>query len=308
MRKITNEEFVIRSRAVHGDKYDYSEAHYEHSQVKLKIICKTHGAFYQRAGPHMHGHGCARCRSDLLGRRKRLTNEQFIAKCTKVHNGKYSYELVKYTTGQAKVSILCKTHGVFEQTAENHLRGSGCMQCRIDSHRINREAFIKKSVDVHGDKYDYSLVNYVSCMSKVVIICREHGEFKQTPADHMQGYGCPRCHFSKGEEAISSILNALNVNYIAQAKFKGCSHISSLKFDFFIPSLKLLVEYDGEQHFRPVDYFGGDRSFKLIKTRDAIKTAWAKDNGYNLLRLDYTMSREVIEQKIRETLNIKEVA
>jgi very-short-patch-repair endonuclease len=107
---------------------------------------------------------------------------------------------------------------------------------------------------------------------------------------------------------VSNILSKLGIAFSTQVKFPGCRHTSLLKFDFYIPSANTLIEYDGAQHFTNVNFFGGEDGLAKRKLRDSIKTAWAKDNSYNLLRLDYTMSAETIRQKIMEELNIKEVA
>lgn len=128
---------------------------------------------------------------------RRLTQEDFIAKAHRVHGDKYDYSLAKYTKSVNKVKIICPKHGVFEQTASNHLAGKGCPKC-AGNVQSNTAEFIAKARRVHGDKYDYSLVNYTKSANKVKIICPEHGVFEQEANSHLQGFGCPKCYNEHG--------------------------------------------------------------------------------------------------------------
>jgi hypothetical protein len=125
-----------------------------------------------------------------MGRRK--TTEEFIIDAYCKHGDRYNYRLVEYKNNKTKVKIICPIHGIFEQTPHGHLRGYGCLECG-GSKRLTTEEFIKKAKDIHGDKYDYSLVEYKNNKTKVKIICHEHGPFEQTPNDHLKGFGCPKC-------------------------------------------------------------------------------------------------------------------
>ena len=128
---------------------------------------------------------------------KKLTQEEFVARATQVHNGTYDYSLSKYLNGKTEVRIICPIHGEFLQKAHNHLLGYGCTKCGRDStskkQTKTREDFIRKAQKIHSNKYDYSKVEYVNNRSKVCIVCPEHGEFLQIPDKHLQGEGCPKC-------------------------------------------------------------------------------------------------------------------
>lgn len=112
---------------------------------------------------------------------RRLTTEEFITKAREVHGDKYDYSKSVYTTKKEKVIITCPIHGDFEQSPDGHLRGQGCPKCKFEKlandSRGTTEEFIEKAKQVHGDKYDYSKVNYVNARTKVCIVCSEHGEF-----------------------------------------------------------------------------------------------------------------------------------
>ena len=124
----------------------------------------------------------------------KLTTDTFITKAKNVHGDKYDYTLVNYINAQTKIKIICPEHGVFEQTPNNHLSGKkGCPRCG-GTMRLNTNIFIEKSKNIHDDKYDYSLVNYINCETKIKIICPEHGTFEQIPIDHLYNKsGCPYC-------------------------------------------------------------------------------------------------------------------
>ena len=124
---------------------------------------------------------------------KKLTTEEFIDKAKKIHGNKYDYSKVEYINNHTKVCIICPKHGEFWQLPNNHLVGKGCDKCARENNRLNKEEFIKKAKEIHGDKYDYSKVNYINERTKVCIICPEHGEFWQTPSSHLANKGCIKC-------------------------------------------------------------------------------------------------------------------
>ena len=146
------------------------------------------------------------------------SNEQFIEDAKKVHGDKYDYSKVDYKGSFEKIKIICKEHGMFEQTPHTHLRGGGCPKCGIISSTekkvSNTSEFIEKAKQVHGNKYDYSKVEYVNAHKKVCIICQEHGEFWQRPSNHLNGDGCPVCRYSK----ISNKTKKSNEKFIKESK------------------------------------------------------------------------------------------
>jgi Zn finger protein HypA/HybF involved in hydrogenase expression len=148
--------------------------------------------------------------SDIM---RKLTTEQFIEKARAVHENRYDYSLVEYSTNKKKVRISCSAHGVFEQTPNNHLSGNGCPQCTHEFLSAKFRASAAEAIagfrKTHGDKYDYSKMRYVGAMEKVEIICRAHGSFWQAPASHRSGRGCPRCKAEKN--AASKLLNRYSI-------------------------------------------------------------------------------------------------
>ena len=123
---------------------------------------------------------------------KRLTTEEWIERAKKVHGNKYDYSKVEYINNSTKVCVICPIHGEFWMNPSAHVDGKqGCKFC--SGKQLTKEMFIEKAKKIHGNKYDYSKVEYINNRTKVCIICPIHGEFWQTPASHLKGQGCPKC-------------------------------------------------------------------------------------------------------------------
>ncbi len=123
-----------------------------------------------------------------------MNTDDFIRKAVNKHGDKYDYSKSIYTGTNNKISIICKEHGDFEQRSSAHLGGQGCMKCRLENRRTGLDEFLKRSTDIHVDRYDYSLVNeYKNSNTKVDIICKRHGIFKISPHKHLYGQGCAEC-------------------------------------------------------------------------------------------------------------------
>lgn len=195
---LTTEEFIQRARKVHGDKYDYSKTVYKGQDEAVTIICPKHGEFEQTPHRHLYSQGCPHCLKERRSVSKRMTKEMFVEKAKKVHGDKYDYSLVDYQGCDGWVKIICPIHGVFEKQPSIHLYGQGCPQCSKENQRVKRtkttEQFIENAREIHGNKYEYSLVNYINAKQPVNIICPKHGVFEMRPANHITGkQGCPEC-------------------------------------------------------------------------------------------------------------------
>lgn len=142
-KKITTEEFILRSNIIHSYKYDYSNTVYTKSSEKVSIKCKDHGVFEITPNNHLSGKGCKECGYKLSSKKQSLTKEEFILRANKVHNRRYIYDDVIYINGFSKILIKCKLHGIFEQEPLTHLKGVGCPKCNIKG--ISKEKFIEFS-------------------------------------------------------------------------------------------------------------------------------------------------------------------
>lgn len=226
--------------------------------------------------------------------------EQFIEKSNIIHNNYFDYSLSIYINNRTKVKIICPIHGIFEQEPKTHLSGHGCKKCQINNQFNTTDNFIEKSNIVHNNYFDYSLLEYVDNKTNVKIICPIHGEFLQSPKNHKYS-GCPKCNESKGEKMINKILDDKYIKYIKQKKFDKCENIKKLSFDFYLPDYNVCIEYDGEQHYKPITYFGGIKRYEIQKKRDEIKNIYCIENNIKLLRISY---KENIKEKIEKYINI----
>lgn len=224
MKKLAIEDFIARAKQVHGDKYDYSKVLYKNSETKVCIICPEHGEFWQYPLNHLKGYGCKFCGYKVTTNKQKLTTETFIEKARKVHGDKYDYSKVVYgKNNMEKVCIICPIHGEFWMSPSKHLQGQNCPQCVMGG-KLTTEEFIEKARKVHGDKYDYSKVDYIDSRIKVCIICPIHGEFKITPHAHISGRGCQECGYERRR----------NAKRMSQEKFiEKARQIHGDKYDYF---------------------------------------------------------------------------
>jgi len=188
VKKYNSELFIQESTKINNNKYDYSNIIWKNTGIKVKIICNEHGEFEQRPSNHLMGKGCSYCSG--VGR---ITKTIFLERAHKIHGDKYDYIISNNEVRNTKnIEIKCKVHGIFTQTPNNHLKGTGCPNCCKNA-KITNEKFLERSKKIHGDKYDYSNVEYIHITKPVKIICKVHGEFEQTPREHFSGCGCYKC-------------------------------------------------------------------------------------------------------------------
>jgi len=215
-KRKTTAEFIEDAKKVHGDLYDYSKVEYLGNKKKVIMSCKVHGEFEQVPSSHLSKRGCSMCGSIRTSEKLSSSINEFIEKANQIHKCIYDYSQVKYINAHTKVIIICKIHGKFEQTPNSHLQKVGCPKCGIENisqnNRFTTKEFIEKAKKVHQDIYNYLRVKYINNATKVKIICREHGEFEQTPANHLQGVGCPVCSGNKQLTTEEFILKAKKVH------------------------------------------------------------------------------------------------
>lgn len=190
---------------------------------------------------------------------KRSNTEDFIQKSKNVHDDKYDYSLVEYKNNNTKVKIICPIHGVFEQIPRSHISGIGCYKCGKGT--INRDIFIQKSIEKHGDKYNYSLVDDgdFSNMKKVEIVCPQHGSFFLQPKLHMCGVGCSKC---AGNRKLTT------EEFIEMSKKKYASYnfdYTKTKYTGYNNSLTIICPKHGDFEVIPALHLNGTSVCNLCK-------------------------------------------
>lgn len=300
-KKLTLDEWMAKANKIHNNEYDYSKVIYENARSKVKIICKKHGEFEQIANNHLQGAKCPKCSMENSIKLQAKTTEQFIEEAKLIHGEKYDYSLVNYINNNKKVDIICKIHGIFKQSPISHLSGSGCPLCafnlKSDKHRLTKEKFLKMAKNAHGDEFDYSMVEYVNNSTNVKIICKIHGEFYQTPSNHLIGHGCPLCKSSKLEDEIYKFLTENNIEFEYQKRFDW---LNKMSLDFYLPKHNVAIECQGIQHFKPINGWINEETCDKLKERDNLKKKLCDEHNIRLIyysNLNINYPYKVIEDK-----------
>lgn len=305
-RLLTNKEFFEKAISVHGFRYDYSQVEYRGNDKLVSIVCRDHGPFDQLPHNHWNGKGCKDCGMISGADKRRLKLEEFLVRAEKVHGDYYNYSKVEYETVDKKVIIICPVHGEFKQRAEGHWR-YGCEDCGYIqtgvSQRLGTSNFIEKAIEVHGNLYDYSEVEYSTTSVPVSIACKIHASFYQTPNSHLQGSGCPSCK----NKAEGKILKYLQEFVIVKHQFR----LEKLAYDFYLPEYNLIIERDGEQHYSVVAAWtktDHETQMQTQQEKDRKRTDVAKANGFKIARIPYWLSDKhsayCTELEKREIANI----
>ena len=288
----TTQDFINEAKKVHGDKYDYSKVEYINSQTKVCIICPVHGEFYMTPYSHINKQNCPKCSNHY-----HYSVNEWIERFKEVHGDKYDYSYLKENGFKKnKCKILCKIHNkYFTINKYNHLIGQGCPICGREkaskSITLTTKDFIERSKKVHGDKYDYSKVEYINYHTKVCIICPVHGEFWQKPTNHLSGCGCQICKESKLEKKMSFLLIKNNISFYYQKKFEWLGRQS---LDFYLPDYNIAIECQGKQHFG-IGGWGENYNFEEQKKLDEKKYNLCKNNNIKLIyfvdKVNYNISK-----------------
>lgn len=220
--QMTKEDFVLKSRQVHGDKYDYTHTIYEKSTKKVKIRCPKHGIFEQVASSHMYGCGCPKCNKGI-----KYDIKSFIERAREVHGDYYDYTKVEYVNAKVPVEIICPRHGSFFQTPDAHDRGCGCPQCKsskledIVIQNLNKfnipYIYNSKILSLGNQTIDFYLPN-----KNIVIECQ--GE---------QHYRPIKFRFSESDELSKERLNERKK--LDKEKYKKCIKLGFEMVYFTIP-------------------------------------------------------------------------
>lgn len=374
-QRYSTSDFIDSVRNLHGTKYDYSEVEYVNSQMKVKIICSTHGAFMMKPNSHFNGQGCPKCGRNTAREKTTLQYSEFLKRAKKIHGSQYEYEESSYENYTSKMKMFCAEHGVFEQTPHSHISmksgchkcgyvksatsnqkgwkivlgmfttvhgdrytydsstyidvsekirilckkhgwfeqkpyqhygGSGCNRCAIEEvhekQKIDFEEFVNRSINFHGNRYQYIRGDFKDIFTPILIKCTRHGGFLQLPRDHYRGSGCPKCVSSRGENEIRLILEDLKIKFEEQKTFQNLIHKNKLKCDFYLPDFDLVIEYNGLQHYEPITVFGGMDGLIETQKRDMIKYNYLIANGIKLIVVKYDI--ENIKSYLHKKLSI----
>ena len=294
-KKITQEEIISKALEIHNGKLLFDKSVYMGMNTKMIVTCPIHGDFLIKPASLIHQkQGCKYCSHQSYP----STKEIFEEKATKIHNGKYTYDNVVYKNNKTNVWVTCPIHGDFEVRPDNHLHGSGCPKCgkisMAETQKFSKDKFVQLSKKIHGDRYDYSKVEYMDYSTKVRIVCPIHGEFWQTPDSHLHGHGCPHCKESKLENIISNLLSENKIPFVRQKTYPWLKYKGNLFIDFYLPSYNIAIECQGLQHYEPTEFFGGEAEFKERIARDSVKKALCEKNGIKMIYFSHKNGENIL--------------
>lgn len=309
-KKLTTESFIKKVKERHGDKYDLSLVKYTKYNEKVSVICLKHGKFECIADYLIQNRECCpKCVSRnievfLKSAKKRFSKglSKFISEAKSIHGDKYDYSLAVYKNNKTKVKIICPAHGEFEQVPVSHINKKiGCKKCSHENLSkklsLGLDAFQEKAKSTFGDIYDYSNVKYTNNSSNVSIICKKHGEFKKTPANHIdKRQGCPMCNDFNSSSAQKEIHNFV-------AKFFNDAHsdnkiLNGQELDVFVPKLNIAIEYNGV--YWHSDLQGKDKNYHLNKTR------LCQQKGIRLIHIfenEFINKEKIVKARLKNILN-----
>ena len=299
-RNKTTEEFINELKEINGDIIILGK--YINNKTKIKCKCKIDGYKWEAVPSNLlSGQGCPKCANNKM----KLTHKEFMDRMKKINS---DIEILgEYVNSQIKIKVRCKIDGYeWEVVPNNLLNGRGCPKC-VGRNKTTEE--FKQEMKEINDNIEI-LGEYKGAMTKIKCKCKIDGhEWEVTPRDLLKGIGCPKCNESKGEKRIGKYLDSKNIEYKPQYRFDDCKNKYKLPFDFYIPSLNIAIEYDGEDHYiifkrsKNESYEEAMDRFIGRKIKDTIKTIYCKENNIKLIRIpywDFDKIEEILEKELEE--------
>lgn len=276
--RYTQDEYVRRVAEVNPNIEVIGE--YVNANTPILHKCKVDGYGWHAAPSQiLFGKGCPKC----AGVAKK-THEEYVDEVAQINS---DIEVVGiYDGSMTKILHRCKIDGFEWYAAPNHiLRDRGCPRC-AGNEKYGHEEYVRRVAEINPDIE--VIGTYIGNNNKILHRCKAYGhEWSTSPNIILQGHGCPKCKTSKGEKIISNWLDNHNILYESQKTFDGCINKQHLPFDFYLSEYNICIEYNGKQHYEPIDYFGGKEKLESQILRDNIKKWYCKENNIYLLEIPY---------------------
>lgn len=278
-KKLTTEEFISRSKSVHGNKYDYSKVKYKNNSTKVKIVCPKHGEFIQTPISHYQGHGCPKCAPNYSG-----SKHTYIQECNKIHKNRYDYSKANFNKVHDLIKIKCPIHGYFRLRAYAHKQGQGCPMCGIEKTSAKNRMTEKQFQKLLSSEFKFKPIDDFSQKTnpKVYIYCKKHGKQQTTAKSALyKSSPCPKCRKSinsKPQRKLTSFVKSITKSkVITNFRLSDKKHL-----DIYLPKYKIGIEVNG-LYWHSED--------KLPKDYHYLKTKQCKKQGISLLHFwDYEIA------------------
>lgn len=290
-----------------SDKFPHIEvlSEYKASNTEVLFRCKIHDyTFFKKPILLQHSIcGCNKCALDRLHLQKLLSDEEFSIRL-EAKNDKVE-KIGKYTGAAHKVLVRCKFCGKeWNANPFDLLHGHFCRQCAIANfgkkERKTHEEFLEtvKANNAHHESLEF-ITKYTHIYSPITCRCTKCGYTWEKQASRFiynnGGTGCPKCHStrSKGELAAIKFFEENKIQYIEEYSFEGFVGTGGapLRYDFYIPAKRMLIEIQGKQHYMPVEKFGGNTEYQRRIEHDEMKREFALKHGFALLEIPYISAR-----------------
>ena len=283
---------------------------YVSALTKIDCECKICGHRWS-ATPNnlLKGKGCFVCKGQKISKSRTKSHDSFIYELKKVNQ---TIDILgEYRNSKAKIQCKCRICGnVWNTIPSSLLRGHGCPRCGkikcANSRKKSQEQFVLEMRNVNSNIE--IIGKYIDDSTKVGCRCLICGNIWSSKPTHLlQKHGCPNCMKSNGEDRIEEYLQRRGISYIYQKRFDDLRGVSGrkLSYDFYIPSYNLLIEFNGEQHERPIEYFGGEEKFKIQREHDGRKAEYAKKHHITLLQIwyyDFDKIEDILKSHLADSM------
>lgn len=273
---------------------------YKGANEKITIKCTNCGYEWKAIPRSVINSKCGCPKCGVKSSRTSQAREAFLSKLDTT-----KYDFIEYKNYQ-DVTVRCKECGNIRHTTADNILRFGCKSCastrQNEYRKLTTEEFITRSREIHGTRYDYSRAKYIAWNTPVCIICSKHGEFWQKAGKHLSGHNCPKCRESAGEELVRLALEESKIPFEQEKHFQLYKKVL---VDFYINlnGKEYIIEVNGEQHYMPVEYFGGQLHYNEQVKRDQALFDYCKENNIRLFIIKYNENKlERIQAIINEIL------
>lgn len=287
--KRTHQEYVDELRIKNPTVEVVEE--YIDATTKIMHHCLIHDVYWKTLPSAMlYGSGCEMCRRDKFRQTHTWTNEKYLAELAKVAPDIIPLE--KYRGKSVPILHRCNKHNIeWKSNPDSILHGHGCKLCGDEKIRakntMSYEEYVTRLKQINPNVK--CIGGYTKATEKALHRCLIDGyEWYTDPENLLTGRGCPKCNKSHGEKEIAAWLKDHGIKYDEQKSFDDCRDKRPLPFDFYLPERNIVIEYDGAQHYRPIELFGGGEGYEKRIYHDKIKDEYCKENNLTILRIPYT--------------------
>lgn len=291
MNRKTHEEYVTELAIVNYNLEVIGR--YIDAKTQITHQCKKHNVIWDISPSNaLKGQGCQKCKYEKMRDKQIKPHEQYLLEVS-IKN-QHIIVLGRYAGASTPILHKCKYCGKeWPICPSDVLRGKGCRECSCKRWGLKaRKTHLQYEEDLHKiNPHIEPIEDYINTDTVILHKCKVCEHIWPIKPNHtLAGHGCPVCDQSHGEREITQWLKNHFIDYIPQYKFNDCRDKLPLPFDFYLPEYNMCVEYDGLQHFEPIDWFGGEESLKATQYHDNIKTNYCKEKKITLIRIAYNQS------------------